>query len=370
MKLAFCLFNYFPYGGLQRDFLRIAKECVRRGHTVMVYTMKWQGELDSLLPVKILKIRGWQNHTRSKNFVKALQKELAIEQYDRIIGFNKMPGLDVYYAADTCFQAKARAKHGTWYRFLPRYRHLHAFEHAVFAKEHDTTILLIAQNQQAEFMKYYQTTPERFHLLPPGIAKDRIAPPNATEIRAAVRQSFRVAENEFLLLLVGSGFKTKGLDRIIRGMAALSPDLKNRTTLWVAGQDNAAPFQQQVSHLGLSTRINFLGGRDDISKLLLAADVLVHPAYNENTGTVLLEALVSGLPVLTTEVCGYAHYVAEAKAGIVLPTPYQQDQFNHALQDMLLSPDRTTWQQNGIAFAQEADIYQMPERAVEIIESC
>jgi hypothetical protein len=43
---------------------------------------------------------------------------------------------------------------------------------------------------------------------------------------------------------------------------------------------------------------------------LLGADLLIHPAYNENTGTVLLEAVVAGLPVLTTAVCGYAHYIA------------------------------------------------------------
>ena len=44
MKLALCLYKYFPYGGLQRDFLRILKECCSRGHKVHVYTAEWQGE--------------------------------------------------------------------------------------------------------------------------------------------------------------------------------------------------------------------------------------------------------------------------------------------------------------------------------------
>ena len=44
MKLALCLYKYFPYGGLQRDFLRILKECQSRGHEVSVYTSEWQGE--------------------------------------------------------------------------------------------------------------------------------------------------------------------------------------------------------------------------------------------------------------------------------------------------------------------------------------
>ena len=44
MKVALCLFKYFPYGGLQRDFLRIAKELKARGHEIRVYVQSWQGE--------------------------------------------------------------------------------------------------------------------------------------------------------------------------------------------------------------------------------------------------------------------------------------------------------------------------------------
>ena len=122
--------------------------------------------------------------------------------------------------------------------------------------------------------------------------------------------------------------------------------------------------------IGISQQSSFLGGRDDVPQLLLAADVLLHPAYNENTGTVLLEAIVAGLPVLTVDVCGYAPYVEESDAGIVLSSPFHQREFNKALEYMLLSSSkRQTWQQNGITFAKHADIYSMPERAVDVIES-
>ncbi len=369
MKLAFCLFRYFPFGGLQRDFLRIAHECLRRGHTVDVYSMKWEGSPDPLLPLTLIPAKGWQNHTRSQSFVKQLQPYLQQNTYDLIIGFNKMPGLDVYYAADTCYQAKAREKHGIWYRFMPRYRHLAAYEKSVFSEASHTEILLIAKKQQPEFMHYYATPRERFHLLPPGIAKDRLAPVNATDIRKALRQQWSIRDDEWLLLLVGSGFKTKGLDRILSGMASLPTDLKKRTHLFIIGKDNPTLFLKQAKQLAIDQKVTFLGGRDDVPAFLLAADLLLHPAYFENTGTVLLEAMAAGLPVLTTDSCGYADYIQQAKAGIVLSSPFRQNDFNQTLQKMLLSTERTAWHENGLAFAKTADIYTMPERAVDVIES-
>ncbi|EGM9807424.1 glycosyltransferase family 4 protein, partial [Salmonella enterica subsp. enterica serovar Enteritidis] len=44
MRVAFCLYKYFPFGGLQRDFMRIAQTVAARGHQVRVYTQSWEGE--------------------------------------------------------------------------------------------------------------------------------------------------------------------------------------------------------------------------------------------------------------------------------------------------------------------------------------
>jgi UDP-glucose:(heptosyl)LPS alpha-1,3-glucosyltransferase len=45
MQLAFVLYKYFPFGGLQRDFMRIALECQQRGHKIRVYTLIWEGDM-------------------------------------------------------------------------------------------------------------------------------------------------------------------------------------------------------------------------------------------------------------------------------------------------------------------------------------
>lgn len=366
MKLAFCLFKYFPFGGLQRDFLRIAKECLERGHQVDVYTMQWEGEREPGLTIHIVQVKGLQNHTRAQHFLAQVTPQLS--PYDLVIGFNKMPGLDVYYAADTCYQEKARLRRGAWYRLTRRYQQLVRFEEAVF-KRSSADILLLSRKQQDDFTKYYQTLPERFHLLPPGISKDRMAPDNAQDIRDKIRKELNIQKDEFLLLMVGSGFKTKGLDRVLSAYAALPNDLKNRSKVYIIGKDNPRSFQKQASKLGIRDRIQFLGGRHDVVHFFLAADLLLHPAYNENTGTVLLEAMAAGLPVLTTDVCGYANYIKDADAGKVLPSPFNELEFTQTIASMLLSEQRADWQKNAISYTKQADIYSLPQRAVDYIET-
>ena len=147
--------------------------------------------------------------------------------------------------------------------------------------------------------------------------------------------------------------------------------MKQRTHLIAIGQDEPRPFERQVRALGLNEKVSILKGRDDIPRFLLGADLLIHPAYNENTGNVLLEAVVAGLPVLTTAVCGYAHYIEEANAGRVVPLPFEQRTLDQALASML-SDDaaRRQWGLNGLAFADLADLYSRPERAADVILGC
>jgi UDP-glucose:(heptosyl)LPS alpha-1,3-glucosyltransferase len=368
MQLAFCLYKYFPFGGLQRDFLRIALACQSRGHAIRVYTLEWRGDVPEGFEVVHVPVKALTNQRRYAKFSAWVGKALVAHPADRVIGFNKMPGLDVYFAADPCFEEKASTLRNPLYRFSARYRHFSAYERAVFAPDSRTEILMISQVQQPFFVKHYATPERRFHLLPPGISIDRRAPANAAEIRAGFRHEFGLAENDFLLLQIGSGFKTKGLDRSLQAFAELPEALRNRTRLIAIGDDAPKEFQLQARRLGLADRVSILRGRSDIPRFLLGADLLLHPAYNENTGTVLLEAVVSGLPVLASAVCGYAHYIVDAKAGRLVPEPFEQLAMNRTLGEML-SDDaaRARWSVNALAFAEHADIYSNAERAADVI---
>jgi UDP-glucose:(heptosyl)LPS alpha-1,3-glucosyltransferase len=368
LRLAFCVLKYFPYGGMQRNLLRIAQACRARGHAVDIFAMDWQGSRPDDIQVTLLPVRTLLSHRRAPAFAARLAPILATGGYDVVIGFNKMPGLDVYYAADPCFMARA-AQRSRAYRLTARCRQSVASERAVFAPEANTEILLVSPAGEAPFTRCYGTPPERFHLLPPEIAADRMPPRDDGAIRKAVRAEFGIGDDEKLVLLIGSGFKTKGLDRALRALAALPEPLRGKTHLVAIGQDNPRPFPLLAKRLGVGDRFRIFAGREDVPRLLLGGDLLIHPAYMENTGTILLEAMAAGLPVLATAVCGYASHVADARAGELVHEPFHQEALDRLLETMLTARERASWRANGIAYAKTLAGLSRARVAVEVIEA-
>ncbi|MAV27558.1 MAG: glucosyltransferase I RfaG [Gammaproteobacteria bacterium] len=368
MTFVFLLYKYFPYGGLQRDFLRITRECQRRGHQVRVYTLTWDGDMPNDLDVTVVPVDALFNHVKYQRFTDWVRNALAVDPVDCVVGFNKMPGLDIYYAADSCYEEKARSQRPWPYRLLPRYHHFSAYEDAVFGVRSSTKILMISNAQMPYFLKHYGTRQNRMQLLPPGISRDRIAPLDADDLRRRVRESLGIEPDENIILFVGSGFIKKGLSRAILAIASLPEQLLTRTRMLVIGEDRARPFERMIKRLGLSDHIELLGGRADVPQYLLAGNLLLHPASDENAGMVLLEAMVAGLPVLATDVCGYGHYVVEADMGALVSRPFYQEELNQKLTNMLLSSNDRKWRGNGRDFAETADIYSLPVAAVTAIE--
>jgi len=370
VNIAFCIFKYFPFGGIQRDMMKMVAECRRRGHGVRIYAIHWRddGPLPDGVEVKLAPVKALTNHRLYDRFAVWVRDDLKAEPVDLVVGMNKMPGLDAYYAGDSCYQHKARTQRSAWYRLLPRYSSLLRSEQAVFDAGAGTEVLTISDAETPIFRRYYQTPPERFHALPPGIERNRTAPADRSAIRGRMRASLGVGEAECLLLFIGSGFIKKGLDRLLKGFKALPGEIFARTWLFVLGDDDADPFQRLAARLGIDERVRFMGGRPDVPDFLFAADAFVLPAYDENAGMAILEAMIAGTPALVTQNCGYARYLHQARAGLITPTPYDQDTFNAQLAELITSDQRADWARNGRALADDERIYQLAQRAVDLFE--
>lgn len=371
MRLTFATLRYYPYGGLEKSFLNICKEALRRGHELTIYCTSWEGE--KLAGAKIIEVpvSARTNHGRVSELHRAIMAERRKARDDAFVGFKRMPDLDVYYCGDVCFANEAAEKHGPWYRLTPRYRGLVANERAVFSPGSHTHVLYISEREKNIYQSVYDTPDSRFHELPAGIGKEAIREAKRGDARGRIREQLGLDETDFMMIMVGSDFRRKGVDRALAAVAALPENERERVCLVVVGEGDVNAYRAKARRLGISGRVHFLGGRSDVPDLLAAADGMLHPALVETAGNAILEGMVAGLPVLVSASAGFSYHVERAGAGILIADrPYRQSAFNDQLKLLLQSPGLAKeYSQKGLAYTDAVDLYRRPQVAVDIIET-
>jgi len=304
------------------------------------------------------------NHQRQYRF--ALDFANAVTgKFELIVAFDKILGADVLFCADASILY--RMQHNLHLYLLPRYRTFANLEGESFRSDRKTKIILLSQDQLNKYRIAWKTQLGRLFLVPPTIAAARRKPElrrNGT--RQALRSKLGLTADAWTWIAVGVQPKTKGLDRAIAALGYF-PDAH----LLVVGLDQpvktSARFGNSASYRRVNSRISWLGHREDIAPLLSAADLLVHPARYDTTGAVILEALVNGLPVITTSACGYATHVDAAQAGVVVKEPFDFVIFLAGLNEAREDSRRAAWSTSGIDYGQHASLYEGRTRAAEII---
>jgi UDP-glucose:(heptosyl)LPS alpha-1,3-glucosyltransferase len=367
MRIAFAIMKLFPGGGLQRDCVEIARHCRARGHDVTIFTsFKDESDFADDLAVVVLPIRQGSNHRMLEEFAAAFRWAAALQQFDLTVGFDKLTHLDVLYCADPsiCFRMRRER-----FRFLiPRYRTYLALERATFEPGRKTEVLLLSHKQLNEYRQAWRTPPERLSLLPPTVSTARRRPEyRRNGVRDAVRADLGLAPQDWVWIAIGVQPHTKGFDRTVRALRGFPHARLLVVGLLEGSTRAAAALAAQAKRLGLAPRISFLGHREDIPDLMAAADLLVHPARHDTTGTVILEAVVNGLPVVTTSICGYAQHVIAAAAGIVIDEPFNARAFAAGLSAAADAPQRTRWSASAERYGAQSFLYDGRTRAAELI---
>ena len=370
MKFLLAIYRYNPFGGLQRDTLRLIRELTGRGHEAVVFTTAWDGPQPpagtklELVPASKLR----SNHANMVKFAEAFRRRLERRDFDVSVAMSRIPGADFYFAADVCMKVYWSNLHSAFaLRFNPRYAAYLRLEHAVAAPPSRTRIACIAQAQMRDYAAAYGTEPERMFLLPPGMdpACRRPPEPEAETVRAGIRGSNHANAGDTVILLVSNSVYNKGTDRAISAVGALPDGVKKNIRLWFAGKLPEKEILNRLDSAGLSGQAVLFGQTDGVRDLMLGADLFLHPARNESAGSALVEALAAGLPVLTTDICGFAPFVRNA-TGTVLESPFRQAELVKMMSDML--PRLGKLKQQTLACAEKEDFCSRARVFADILE--
>ncbi|MFN3568497.1 MAG: glycosyltransferase, partial [Caldimicrobium sp.] len=134
------------------------------------------------------------------------------------------------------------------------------------------------------------------------------------ELRLKMFKDLQVPNDAYVVLSVGELNHNKNHESIIRAIAKL----KDQNIYYIiCGHGYLGEYLEKLSsNLGVSDRVKLLGFRSDIPKILKVADSFAFPSKREGLGLAALEAMASGLPIITSNVHGIVDYSINGKTGI------------------------------------------------------
>jgi glycosyltransferase involved in cell wall biosynthesis len=160
--------------------------------------------------------------------------------------------------------------------------------------------------------------PERIQLLPNGVDDTQFHPPSAEE-RAAVRAELGITR-ELLLLYVGRLSEEKNPLGLLEAWARVSPLVRAKATLaLVGGGPDYDAVRARADATDMAGSVHVAGKRSDVESWYRAADAYVLPSVLEGLSNTMIEALASGLPVVSTAVSGSSILAMEPEAGLIVP---------------------------------------------------
>jgi glycosyltransferase involved in cell wall biosynthesis len=142
---------------------------------------------------------------------------------------------------------------------------------------------------------------------------------NSFESRRVIRSSLGLTEQDLLILTVGRLTIQKGHTYLLDAVKILSSKYPNTNFLFAGDGPLHEELQKKAENLGVSDSIQFLGVRNDVERLLLAADIFVQPSVWEGLSLALLEALMAGLPVIASRVEGVVDVVVDGESALLVP---------------------------------------------------
>lgn len=156
--------------------------------------------------------------------------------------------------------------------------------------------------------------------------------------REEKRSQLGVSDDEILLLSVGELEHRKNHDLLIKSLAQLKNDNLNIKCIICGKGSLESKLKALVSSLGLENQVTFLGYRQDIPEIMMASDIYAHPSIREGLGIASLEAMASGLPLLSSNTRGISDYIENGVNGY-MSKPNDVDSFAENLR--MLASDKS-----------------------------
>jgi UDP-glucose:(heptosyl)LPS alpha-1,3-glucosyltransferase len=318
-------------GGVERVVVDTARHLVRAGHEVHVFAATFEdGVLDPAAVQHPVDVPARPDAVAALEFRRRATIALAADwpDWDTHASFSALSPLGgVFWCPSVHRQAYETmvGRRNLQGRLLQRVNPYHVvrlrLERQLLSPGGYAKVIALTDAIKDEILRFYDVPAEDIVVQPQGYDPERFSTARRAELRGPVRAELRLAEGEQVVVFVANELERKGFDTLAAALAQL-PAVR----LLVVGRVDEGQVRAMAGD-----RVIVTGSTDDPARYMAAADAFALPTRYEPWGLVIVEALASGLPVVTTRLAGASRAVEDGRTGRLLASPDDPAELAEAL---------------------------------------
>lgn len=323
MKLALVFAGCHRRGGVERLVWEAARHWRHEHEVTVVAADIDETDLDGveLRRVAISRPTPWR-------FGRAARQAYRLDEFDQVISFGVQPVPATILWVNSVHRAWLEASRrfpGSSRLRDPRLRYLTKrhlerlyLERRYFRAPGHSLIVVVADAVGDDLVRLYGVDRRLLTTVHNGFDPAEFDPNRRARDRISARNEWHLPEHAVVLAMVANELPRKGYDVALRAIGRLREE---RLHLVLAGTADPSSYSELTADLGLVDRVHYVGPQSDVGKLHAASDVFVLPTKYEAFCLAIVEALASGLPVVTTTVPGAGDLITPGRNGLLLGNP-------------------------------------------------
>jgi UDP-glucose:(heptosyl)LPS alpha-1,3-glucosyltransferase len=311
-------------GGTERYLNQMSVHLAEHGHEVSVVCRSHERAPHPDVRFVVLRDAALGSAWRLWAFARSVERHVATARYDLVYGLGKTWTHDVVRLGGGLHETYLEAMHaGALARRLaqcgPKNRLAVTVEQRALGKGNYRHVITNSEMVRRDAVRRHGVPEERISVVYNGVDLVRFHPRRHLSAAAELRRSCDLTEDDFVFLFLGTGYRRKGLDWLLRAFAPIAAE-QPKARLLVVGYDSARHrCEGLAAKLGIAGRTRFLGGRRDAEICFAAANAYVLPTRYDPFANSTLEALACGLPVITSSSNGGSEVLTHRTNGSVIP---------------------------------------------------
>ncbi len=333
MKIAFCIENLVPArGGAEQYVKDLSRRVCEQGHEIHIFTLKSGVDNRDNLRIHLLKAPRRPKFLRTIWFAINCRTRVRREKFDIIHSFGRTWGMDVFQPLGGSQMASLRGnirsinnpliKGLRVLSYICSLRRIVYFLVESVQMREARMVISISAMVKKDLNKFTNLASGKIKIVRNGVSLEKFHPRNRKKYREPIRNKLGLTEKDILIIFVAHNFRLKGLRPLIKTLARLR-DIHPATSfrLGVLGEGKKRKFSRYAHRCGIADKVIFIGSTDHAPAYYAAADISVHPSFYDPSALVVLEAMATGLPVITTTYCGTSEIIEDGQEGFVVADP-------------------------------------------------